>query len=187
MNGLPFVLAVTLAIAAATAVEFLVAGYDEESIRFVVRLTARASLALFSAAFLASAARRVWKNAVTAWLLRNRRYTGLGFAASHTIHLAALGALAGTGVEFDSTTLVVGGVGYGFLAALAITSNDRSAKRLGRNWRRLHTAGVYYLWFVFTVTYAPAFAYDRVATVALPWLLASFAFRLWALHGRSTT
>jgi DMSO/TMAO reductase YedYZ heme-binding membrane subunit len=185
VNGLPFVAAITLIITGASAFQLTLDGYNEAWIRFVIRLTARFSLALFSAAFLASAVRRVSKNEATAWLRRNRRYLGLAFAASHTIHLAAIGALAKTGAEFDIATRVVGGIGYVFIALLTATSNDRSVALLGRNWQRLHTAGVYYLWFVFAATYGAAFPGDPVSVAAVPWLLFALGFRRWALRSRN--
>lgn len=185
MNGLPFVAAATVVIAALTAFQLSILGYGEEWLRSVLRLTARSSLALFSGAFLASAVRRAWKNSATAWLRRNRRYWGLAFAASHTIHFAAIAALAWSGVEFDVTTLTIGGAGYVFVALLALTSNDASVARLGANWRRLHTLGVYYLWFVFAATYAASFPAYPPSLVALPWLLFALGFRLWALRGRN--
>jgi DMSO/TMAO reductase YedYZ heme-binding membrane subunit len=125
----------------------------------VVRLTARTSLALFLAAFLASALRRRWPRPATAWLRQNRRYVGLGFAVSHLLHLLAILAL---GRWFPSAlgavpwpTLVVGGGGFVVVALLAATSSDAAVRWLGsRRWNGLHRAGVYYLWAVFTVTYA---------------------------------
>lgn len=30
----------------------------------------------------------------------------------------------------------------------------RLMRKLGRNWKRLHTAGIHYLWLIFTLTYA---------------------------------
>jgi DMSO/TMAO reductase YedYZ heme-binding membrane subunit len=184
VNGLPFVAAVTAVIAAIAAFRLAILGYGEEWLGFVLRLTARSSLALFSGAFLASALRRVSKNAASAWLRRNRRYWGLAFAASHTIHLAAIFALAAAGIRYEAATLAIGGVGYVFIGLLALTSNDASVARLGPDWRRLHTIGVYYLWFVFAATYAASFPAHPPSVLALPWLLFILGFRLWALHGR---
>lgn len=57
------------------------------------------------------------------------------------------------GTPPDPITAVVGGGAYLTLYAMAATSTDAAVRRLGRNWRRLHTFGVYYLWFVFAFTY----------------------------------
>ena len=87
-------------------------------------------------------------------LLRRRRSLGLACATAHTVHLAALTTFfAVKGTRPDPVPLVVGGGAYLTLYAMAATSTDAAVRRLGRNWRRLHTFGVYYLWFVFAVTY----------------------------------
>jgi len=65
-------------------------GWTEPGVRLVIRATARTSVALFLAAFLASTLRRRWPGPATSWLLQNRRYVGLGFAVSHLLHLLAI-------------------------------------------------------------------------------------------------
>ncbi len=40
------------------------------------------------------------------------------------------------------------------LYAMALTSTDGWQRRLGKWWRRLHSVGIYYLWFIFTASYA---------------------------------
>src|SRR5690349_17199615 len=69
-------------------------GTDEEGIRAVIRLTARTSVLLFTAAFAASALRRLWPTPLTKWLLRRRRQVGLSFAVSHFLHLLFIFMLA---------------------------------------------------------------------------------------------
>ena len=134
-------------------------GWSADGLRLVVRATARTSLALFLLVFVASALRRRWPTATTRWVLMNRRYLGLSFAASHGLHLLALIALGTSfpaifAARVHAATLLVGGLGFVVVAALAATSSDRAVRWLGaRRWSRLHTAGVYYLWGVFTLTY----------------------------------
>jgi hypothetical protein len=134
-------------------------GTTEESLRRVVRWTARTSLVLFLAAFLASALWRRWPGGFTRWLIQNRRQVGLSFAVSHLLHLLAIVALARwypqafAGIPL--VTVVFGGGGFLVVALLAATSSDAAVAWLGRTrWSRLHRAGLYYLWVVFTFTYA---------------------------------
>ncbi len=61
-------------------------GFEVDGVRMVIRFTARTSLVLFCLAFSAAALARLWPNASTRWLRRNRRYLGVSFAASHAIH-----------------------------------------------------------------------------------------------------
>jgi hypothetical protein len=134
------------------------AGWTEAGLRLVIRATARTSLVLFLAAFLASTLRRRWPGAATTWLLQNRRYVGLAFATSHLLHLLAILALRdafpATFADVPWATVVVAGGGFVVVALLAATSSDAAVRWLGvRRWSRLHRAGLYYLWVVFTVTY----------------------------------
>ncbi len=162
-------------------------GVDEPGIRVVIRATARTSFALFLAAFVASALRRAWRSPTTAWLLANRRYLGLSFAVSHGLHLAAILALyhwSGRELVAGSGTIVtvLGGFGYLLLAAMAATSFDGAVLRLGvRRWRLLHTVGMYYLWFVFSVGYVPRAlkspAYAPLAALAVGALVIRLAYR----------
>ena len=65
-------------------------GFEVEGVRMVIRFTARTSLVLFCLAFAGAALARMWPNAWTRWLRRNRRYLGVSFAASHAIHAVAI-------------------------------------------------------------------------------------------------
>ncbi len=91
---------------------------------------------------------------VTRALLRGRRGVGLGFAAAHTVHLAALTTYSVVAAKSPSAVTLVGGGGaYLAMFAMAATSNDAEVHRLGRAWRMLHTVGAYWLWFVFAFSY----------------------------------
>ena len=130
-------------------------GLEEAGLRSLLRATARSSLVLFLAAFSASALRRLWPSPATAWLLRNRRYLGLAFAFSHTLHLlAVIGLQRGGWIHLNAVTLVVGGGAYVFVYAMAATSSDAAVRALGpRRWRRLHRIGIWWVWAVFAFSY----------------------------------
>jgi hypothetical protein len=158
----------------------------EPELRAAIRLTALTSTLLFLSAFSASAWHRLWPGATATWLLANRRYLGLSFACSHLGHGVLLVILAQRiGDRFWTATspgtLAGGGLGYLFLATMVLTSNDRAVATLGRRlWSRLHTAGLYYLWFIFVFTYAgPAarspFHALMVAALVGAWLLRATA------------
>jgi methionine sulfoxide reductase heme-binding subunit len=132
---------------------------DVDGIRLVLRVTARVSLVLFSLAFTAAALARGLPNVWTRWQLRNRRYLGVSFAVSHGIHLIAIIALARLDpMLFAALTnpviIISGGIVYLFIAAMTVTSFDRTAAMLGpRAWRLLHIIGAYYI----LLTFANAF------------------------------
>ncbi len=137
---------------------YTVANGGVDGWRALVRLSAQASLLFFVAAFAASSLRVFRRTPLTAWLLVNRRYVGLSFAASHTIHLLGIVALALTWPEFERgpETLIFGGLGYVFLYAMVATSFDGAVAWLGRRrWYQLHRTGMYYLWGIFMLSYVP--------------------------------
>lgn len=169
----------------AVALGLLAGGDAAERAGLAARWTARAALPLFLVAFLASALVRRWPGDVTRALLRRRRQWGLGFALAHTIHLAALAVnviVYAPGRTWQS--LIGGGLAYAMIFAMALTSTDGWQRRLGRWWRRLHLFGIYYIWFIFTASYAGrAFGDDpdkRVVGIVFGLILvAALALRLW--------
>jgi DMSO/TMAO reductase YedYZ heme-binding membrane subunit len=184
--GWPIVGWVTVILIGLIAALLAINGTGEEGLRSVIRATAQTSLVLFLAAFVASAWQRIRRSAASRWLLANRRYVGVSFAVSHALHLAFIIALANTAAfrrddEIETTTLIFGGLGYVFIAAMAATSFDRTAAWIGRRaWRRLHTVGAYYVWAIFVLSYVPravmAPAYAPLALV----LFAALGLRLAA-------
>jgi hypothetical protein len=156
-SGWRLTLWATLFTAALCSLVFTFTAGGAEGWSAVIRASAKTSLLFFLTAFVASSLRAIWRTRGTAWLLANRRYIGVSFAASHAIHLLAIIQVARLDPEFrfDPATVIVGGIGYLFLAAMTATSFDRTAAWLGsRRWKALHKTGMYYLWFVFFMTYA---------------------------------
>jgi methionine sulfoxide reductase heme-binding subunit len=65
-------------------------GVTAEGLHLVLRATARTSLVLFLAAFVAASLRAIRPGGLADWLAENRRYLGISFAASHSFHFAAI-------------------------------------------------------------------------------------------------
>ena len=158
----------------------------EEGVRMVIRATARTSLLLFALAFSASALRRLWPGDFSTWLLRNRRYLGVSFAASHAIHLAAIVAFARIDPsEFGEISplanRIVAGLAYVFIFAMAATSFDRMVAWLGaRRWKLLHAVGAHYVWLIFLLSFAKRVPQGSAYAVGAAVLLAVMGLRLWA-------
>jgi len=188
LAGWPIVGWATLLVAALCAVAFVASGGGATGARAAIRLSARTSLALFTLAFIASSLRLLWPSPLSRWLLANRRYLGVSFAASHAIHLLAILALLRMAADFrlDPVTAIAGGLAYVFLAAMTATSFDRSAAWLGpRRWRLLHKTGMYYCWFIFFVSFTPRAMVEPVLYVPLvATLIAALGLRLMARRGR---
>lgn len=126
-----------------------------EALRFAARWTARVGFPVFLVAYSASSLGRLWPAGWTRALWRDRRWWGLGFAASHTVHLFALIAfLEASGETRPLSVYLVAGTGYVLMYLMVLTSSDAAMRALGRNWKRLHTVGIHWLWFVFFASYA---------------------------------
>ncbi len=144
-------MAVALAVLAAAHLAGPVGDMD---LRLLARHSARLSFALFLPAFVAGPLCAVAPGPATRWMLRRRRHLGLAFALAHFFHLGALVAFfVYTPAKPEAVAILAGGLGYAALAALTLTSSDRMMRNLGRHWKTLHRAGVWYLWFIFTVSY----------------------------------
>ncbi len=133
---------------------------DELSIRLLLRITARVSLGFFLCAFSGGALHRLWPAALTRWLADIRRHVTLGLAASHTLHLVAILALAITMGserflhEVRWAGLIGGGIGFLFIYGLAI-----DALLCGRiSWlasSRFQALAHYLIWAIFAVALVP--------------------------------
>jgi hypothetical protein len=159
VRGWPIVGWATVAIVAMVGAILALAGTGEHGVRMVIRATARSSVVLFVAAYVARPLRRVWRTPTSAWLLANRRQLGVSFAVSHAAHLLALVALFDWSVrrlvtESDAVTVVFGGIAYVFIALMAATSFDRTAAWLGpRRWKLLHGVGVHWIFAIFLLNF----------------------------------
>jgi DMSO/TMAO reductase YedYZ heme-binding membrane subunit len=183
-EGWPLVGWSALALGALCALLLARYGTGEDGLRLLIRVTARTSLALFLPAFAASSLRRLWRSPASAWLLRNRRQVGVSFAVSHALHLAAILALAArfpASFAPGAVTVVGGGIGYVFIAAMTATSSDAAVRRLGaRRWRLLHRTGLWVLFAIFASSYLAApFVDPRYAPAALA-VLAALGLRIAA-------
>jgi sulfoxide reductase heme-binding subunit YedZ len=155
-------------------------GITVEGLHLILRATARTSLVLFLAAFLASPLRALWPGGLSEWLAENRRYLGVSFATSHSFHFAAIIGLTRIADKPpDLAVVVLGTLGYSFILAMAATSFDATAAWLGaKRWKRLHTAGLYYLWAVFTLTCLGGAEKDPIAALSVALLFAAMALRI---------
>ena len=163
-----------------------------EGWRLAARWTARVGFPIFILIYSASSLGRLWHTDHTRSIWRDRRWWGLGFFASHTIHLFALITflrLSGEGRPLP--VIVGGGFGYVLLFAMAATSSEAAIRSLGRNWKRLHSLGIHYLWFIFAVSYAGRIMKPASMTTGLVGTsvaLAALGLRIAAwLKGRSRT
>jgi hypothetical protein len=150
---------ISVALVAMSALVLVAAGTGEDGVRMLIRATARSSALLFLVAFLARPLRQLWRTDATAYAIKNRRYFGVSMAVSHGIHgIAIVWLLTAfpSAYQVNATTLVGGGLGFAFIAAMAATSSDAAFKALGRTrWTLLHRTGIWYVWLIFAFTFVP--------------------------------
>jgi methionine sulfoxide reductase heme-binding subunit len=163
---------------------FLLGGDHAEQWLLAARYTARASFAVFLFVYSASSLLRLWPNATTKSLVRYRRQWGLSFALAHTIHLGALAyyniiILNMPGLQ----ALLGGGLAYGLMFVMAATSNNASMRLMGHWWKRVHTFGIHWIWFIFTFSYFGRLSDPErwmQGAVLFPLCLSVLGLRAWA-------
>lgn len=118
------------------------------------RYTARVGFPLLILVYIARPLHQLAPSGFSKAALAKRKWIGLGFAISHTIHLGALiTALQLSGEERPLVTLIGGGFAYVLLYAMAFTSTAAAQRAMGRWWKRLHRFGIHYLWLIFAQSY----------------------------------
>jgi sulfoxide reductase heme-binding subunit YedZ len=106
----------------------------------------------FMLAFVARPLHDVVDARATVWLVSNRRYLGLSFAAWHLLHwpiLVCFYRILGPDEFWDDfyDILMPGIVILLVITFMAATSTDRAQRWLGmRTWSALHTIGAYTVW-----------------------------------------
>ncbi|MGB3403352.1 MAG: hypothetical protein WBA77_11750 [Microcoleaceae cyanobacterium] len=139
-----------------TVVTLTIYGIEKPGIIHWLDATGRAGMITFTAAFIASPLYKLFPNSFSRWLLRNRRFMGIAFGFQHLVfHLpAVIWFLIIAKAPIDA--IISGGLGFLFVIPMLITSFNAPAKYIGaRNWKILHTTGMFYLMFVFIISFYP--------------------------------
>lgn len=174
----------------AIAMAILFADDASERALLAARWTARAALPLFLITYLASSLVRLRPGDLTKAIMRRRRHWGLGFAIAHSIHLAALAINIIIYLPRPLDSLIAGGIAYSIIYVMALTSTNAAQRRLGRWWKRIHTVGIHYVWFIFTASYTLRAIGDDPQYYPEGWSLmtvmfAALGIRLLALRKKS--
>ncbi|MCE1117169.1 MULTISPECIES: ferric reductase-like transmembrane domain-containing protein [Pseudomonas] len=157
-----------------------------EGLRSAIRATARSSFVLFLLTFLASSMVTLLPGAASRQLLRERRYLGLAFAFSHTVHGVLIYRYAQHFPELfwaGRTALanLPGSLGYLFILLLALTSFKAPAHWLGpRLWKGLHSTGAWVLAAVFCLSFYKRIPLGGGYPLAFALMFAAIALKLIA-------
>jgi sulfoxide reductase heme-binding subunit YedZ len=147
------------------------------------RYTVQLAYPFFLLSFIASSLVRLFPSAASRALLKRRRAIGLAFAVAMAFHGVCILVLARIGaIVFTlDVAAIFGGFAYVVIAAMAVTSNDTAARRLGRQrWQALHRTGQMILVIPFLATYGGHFAEDPTAWSGLALLLGALGLRIAA-------
>jgi methionine sulfoxide reductase heme-binding subunit len=178
MNGPRLLTLITIAIAAMCAAIVAAMGPGPDAAHAVVRWTARTSFVLFSLAYVARPALELWPSPVTKAIMARRKWIGLGFAASHLMHLLGIVAIAwpdpAAFVRSQDPTILVAVATFVAVFAMAITSIDAVRRRMSRRaWTGLHKTGIHLAWVPFATTYifatmvSPGYVVPAVIVIAI--------------------
>lgn len=189
INGWNLFWLVTTAISAAMVAAMTQADLTSgPGVSSMIRLSVRCATPLLYVTFAASSLQQLFPAPFSQWLLRNRKYIGLCFAAAMawqgffilwmvTIHRSYY--VEDVYVVRDA---IEGTLGYLFLAAMTVTSFRCGRKHLSAGqWKWLHKISIYYLWmYAFSVYWWALFYYSNPAP--LDYVYYWSGFLAWALR-----
>lgn len=154
----------------------------------MIQLSVRCAVPLLYLTFAASALQIVYPTTFSRWLLKNRKYMGLCFAAAMAWQLFFILWMVLIFSDYYIEEVYVlrdaieGVGGYLFLIAMTITSFKFARKRMSpKNWRLLHKTGIYFLWaYAFSVYWWALFYYKDPLPIDYVFYWAGFL--AWALR-----
>lgn len=154
----------------------------------MIQLSVRCAVPLLFIAFAASSIQALLPGPLSRWLLRNRKYVGLSFAAAMAWQAFFILWLVTVHTDYYVNQVYVlrdaieGVTGYLFLIAMTVTTFSWGRKQLNpRQWRLLHLSGIYFLWaYAFSVYWWALFYYQN--PVWLDYVYYAAGFLAWGLR-----
>ena len=154
----------------------------------LIQLSVRCAVPLLFVTFATSSIQSLFPGPFGRWLLRNRKYIGLSFAAAMAwqgffiLWMVTIHADYYINEVYVLRDAIEGVVGYVFLAAMTITSFPFGRRRLSsKQWKWLHKIGIYYLWaYAFSVYWWALFYYRN--PVMLDYVYYCLGFAAWAVR-----
>jgi len=127
----------------------------------MIRLSVQLASPWVFLAFIATPLSQLAPGEFANWLLRNRRYLGLSFAAGFGWQAVFIGVLLARHNTYyweelhNDVDLFLRMISYVFLFALTVSSFFPVRRRMRReHWRYLHLVGIWYFWAAIWVSYA---------------------------------
>ncbi|ARN73074.1 hypothetical protein [Oceanicoccus sagamiensis] len=173
LNGWPlFFLIATLTLVAMIVGVLLIGTSTPEATVALIRLSVQLASPWIFIAFVTSPLVKLYPGPLSRWLARNRRYTGLSFAAGFGWQAVCIIALLILhppyyGEELHSAIdLFLRLVSYVVLIALTVTSFFPVRRRMrNEHWRWLHFVGIWYFWASIWVSYTEQALSNEAKTI----------------------
>lgn len=175
----------SLAMVIAMSVNDLATGPGVSS---MIQLSVRCAVPWLYIAFAASSLQVLFPGHVSRWLLRNRKYFGMCFAAAMAWQGFFILWMVTVHTDYYVNEVYVlrdaieGVGGYAFLLAMTVTSFPKGRRMLTpRQWRILHLSGIYFLWaYAFSVYWWSLFYYSN--PVVLDYIYYWAGLAAWVLR-----
>jgi DMSO/TMAO reductase YedYZ heme-binding membrane subunit len=156
-----------------------------ETIRFIIRFTARTSLCLFLLAFTASSAASLFPSRGTRWLLDNRRNFGISFVLSYAVHLAAVAEFYRQAPDLFASVsptllIVLRGIGVGFIVFMSLSFFNADMLE-ERRLRFVAMLGGYYIWGAFLTGFGKRIPESPIYSILVILLIVSLLMRVAAI------
>lgn len=174
-----------------TVMVFAMISADLSSARGVssmIELSVRCAVPLLFVTFAASSINVLWPGSFGRWILRNRKYVGLSFAAAMAWQLFFILWMLTWHTEYYVQEVyalsdVIEGVGgYFLLISMVVTSFKFGRSRLSaKQWKLLHTVGIYWLWTYAWITYW-WYLFYKGQPVVLDYVYYWAGFMAWGLR-----
>lgn len=173
----------TILLAGASAIFLFIYGTGEESIRFLIRWTAKGSVVLFSIAFGISSIQHFMHHHGLDVIFKNRPHIGLAFGTFHTFHLFFLiwlqKAIHPVFTLAKTSSLIGGGLAYVFMFLMMLTTFTYFKSKISPAlWRGLHLIGGYWIWIIFFRSYFKQVLYQERGYILLTVLVFVFLARV---------
>ena len=155
----------------------------------MIQLSVRCAVPWLYLAFAASSLQVLFPGHLSRWLLRNRKFIGLCFAAVMAWQLLFILWLVGIHTEYYVSDVYVlsdvveGVLGYTFLIAMVLTSFKFGRSRLSpKQWKFLHTSAIYWLWIYAWSVYWFNLFYYQGPPVLIDYIYYWGGFLAWGLR-----
>jgi hypothetical protein len=158
------------------------------AISSMIQLSVRCAVPWLYLAFAASSVQALFPGPFSLWLMRNRKYLGLCFAAAMAWQGLFILWMVMVYRDFYINEIYVlrdaieGTIGYIFLMAMTVTSFMPVRKHMQlKTWKLLHKSGMYFLWaYAFSVYWWNLFYY--ASPVAIDYVYYWGGFLAWVLR-----